>query len=83
MAVDDTRRLQTRGSGTERGGMVGEIEGYLWMPRRSANVRGEEEATAAVGGAMKRKWCVLCRSTFLLGEASKIWEVVRKSLGSR
>ena len=48
VAVDDTMRLQTRGSGTEWGGMVGEIEGYLWMPRRSANVRGEEEATAAV-----------------------------------
>jgi len=56
-----------RGGVAPRGEMVGEIEGYLWMPRRSANVRGEEEATAAVGGAMKRKWCVLCRSTFLLG----------------
>ena len=50
---------------------------------QSANVRGEEEAAAAVGGAMpKRKWCVLCLSTFLLGEASKICEVITKSLRS-
>ncbi len=42
--------------------------------------RGEEEAAAAVGGAMqKRKWCVLCLITFL-GEASKICEVVTKYL---
>ena len=54
VAVDDTRRLQTRGSGTERGGMVGEIEGYLWMPRRSANVRGEAAAAAGGGGASER-----------------------------
>ncbi len=63
--------------------MVGEVEGYLWMPRRSANVRGEEEAAAAVGGAMqKRKWCCVFYCT-LLGEASKICEVVTKSLRSR
>ena len=47
--------------------------------------RGEEEAAAAVGGAMqKRKWCVLCHVFYrtFLGEASKIWEVVTKSLRS-
>jgi hypothetical protein len=35
--------------------MVGEVEGYLWMRRRLADVT-REEAAAAVGGAMgKRK----------------------------
>ena len=67
------------------GGMVGEVDGYLWMRRWAADAT-REEAAAAVGGAMgKRKWCVVCPLTYntLLGEASKIWEVVRKSLGSR
>ena len=41
--------------------MVGEVEGYLWMPRRLADVTRDEMAAAAVGGAIrKRKWCVLC-----------------------
>ena len=65
-------------------GQVGEVEGYLWMPRQ-CNKRGEEEAAAAVGGAMqKRKWYVLCHVFYctFLGKASKIWEVGRKSLQS-
>ena len=74
MAVDNTWRLQ--------GGMVGEVEGYLWMRRRLVEVT-REEAAAAVGGAMrKRKWYVLCLHRTLLGEASKIWEVGRKSVGN-
>ncbi len=36
-----------RGGAAPRGGMVGEIEGYLWMPRRSANVSGSVAASAA------------------------------------
>ena len=61
--VDDTWRLQTRGSGTV-GGMVGEVEGYLWTRRRSADAT-REEAVAAVGGAMrKRKWCVVRHLTY-------------------
>ena len=67
--------------------MVGEVEGYVWMRRRVAAVGGcdkRAEAAAAGGGAMrKRKWCVVCPLTCLLDEASKICEVVRKSLGSR
>jgi hypothetical protein len=40
VAVNDTWRLQMRRSGTEGGGMVGEVEGYLWMRRRAAAVGG-------------------------------------------
>ena len=52
MAVDDTWQLQTRGSGTE-GGMVGEVEGYLWTRRRSADVTREEAAAAGWGSNAK------------------------------
>ena len=82
MAVDDTWRLQTRGSGTE-GGDGGGGRGLLVDATAvgGCGKRGEEEAAVAVGGAMrKRKWCVLCLlsySTFL-GEASKIRKVVTK-----
>ncbi len=61
MAVDDTWRLQTRGSGTE-GGDGGGGQGLLVDATTvgGCDKRGEEEAAAAVGGAMpKRKWCVL------------------------
>ena len=34
-----------------RGGMVGEVEGYLWTRRRLADVT-REEAAAAVGGGV-------------------------------
>ena len=62
-----------QGGAAPRGGMVGEVEGYLWMPWRSENVRGEEEAAVAVGGAMpKQKWCVMCLSTFLLGTTNML-----------
>ena len=55
--VDFTWRLWTRGSGTNGGGLVGEVEGYLWMRRLSADAT-REEAAAVGGGAMrKRKWC--------------------------
>ena len=54
VAVDDTWQLLTRGSDTEGGGVVGEIEGYLWMRRRSADVT-REEAAAAGGGAMPKR----------------------------
>jgi hypothetical protein len=52
------------------------------------DVRGvlprEEAAAAAGGGAMrKRKWCMAFLYRTLLGEASKICEVVRKSLENR
>ena len=51
-----------RGSGTEGGGGGG---GRGLLVDATAvgrcDKRGEEEATAVVGGAMpKRKWCVLC-----------------------
>ena len=39
--------LQTRGSGAEGGGMAGEVEGYLWMWRRSSDA--SREAAAAAG----------------------------------
>jgi len=72
VAVDDTRRLQTRGSGTERGGWWGRSRatcGWGGGRRRSADAT-REEAAAAGGGAMRKwKWCVLCP--------------LRKSLGSR
>ena len=46
-----------KGGAAPTGGMVGEVEGYLWMRRWSADVT-REEAAAAGGGAMrKRKWC--------------------------
>ena len=64
VAVDDTRRLQTRGSGTEGGGMVGEVEGYLWMGRRATAVGGCDKRGGGGGGwgsKRKRKWCVVCR----------------------
>ena len=62
MAVDDTTYAATdEGERHRGGGMVGEVEGYLWMRRWLADVTIEEEA-AAVGGAMpKRKCCVVCR----------------------
>jgi len=48
-----------RGGAAPRGGMAGEVEGYLWTRRRLADETGEE-VVAAVGGAMrKQKWCVL------------------------
>ena len=68
--------------------MVGEVEGYLWMRLRVTTVGvcdkrggdggggwGSNAEAEMVGGG----WCVLLRT--LLGEASKIWEVVRKLLG--
>ena len=84
VAVDDTWRLQTRGSGT-KGGDGGGGRGLLVDATAvgGCNKRGEKEVAAAVGGAMQKwKWCVLCRVFYhtFLGEASKIWEVGRKSL---
>ena len=58
-----------------RGGMVGEVEGYLWMQRQAADATREEAAAAAaaaaaVGGAMrKRKWCVLCPLTYFVRQS--------------
>ncbi len=49
VAADDTWRLQTRGSGTE-GGVVGEVEGYLWMRRRAAAVDGCDKRGGGGGG---------------------------------
>ena len=68
VAVDDTWRLQTRGSGT-KGGMVGEVEGYLWMRRRSADATREEEAAAGGGAMRKRKWCVVCPLTYFVRQS--------------
>jgi len=48
-----------------RGGMVGEVDGYLWMRRRSADAT-REEAAAAVRRAMRRKMvCVVSSSYFV------------------
>jgi hypothetical protein len=70
VVVDDTWRLQARGSGTkgrDGGGGRGLLVDATAV--QGCNKRGEEEAAAAVGGAMqKQKWCVLCLITFL-GEA--------------
>jgi hypothetical protein len=60
--------------------MVEEVEGFLWMRRRSADATREEAATA-VGRAMRKRKMVCAVS--LLGEASKIWEVGRMSVGNR
>ena len=81
MEVNDTWRLQTRGSGTE-GGDGGGGRGLLVdaMAVGGCDKRGEEEATAAVGGSMQKRngvCCVFYHSTFL-GKASKICEVVTK-----
>jgi hypothetical protein len=62
VAVNDTWRLQTRGSGTE-GGDGGGGRGLLVDARAvgRCDKRVEEEVAAAVGGAMQKwKWCVLC-----------------------
>jgi len=57
---------QTRGSGTEGGGMVAEVEGYLWM-RRWAVAEAAAWRERGVGGGgskRKRKWCVVCPLTY-------------------
>ncbi len=81
MAVDDTTYAGAdEGERHRGGGMVGEVEGYLWMQRWAADATREEEA-ATVGehcGSGNGVWCVFYRT--LLDEASKIWEVIRKSL---
>jgi hypothetical protein len=71
--------------------MVGEVEGYLWMRRRAAAVDGCDKRGGGGGGgwgsnAEAEMVChVSLESTLLgeLGEASKNWEVGRKSVGSR
>ena len=50
VAVNNSwRPLQTRGSGA-KGGMIGEVEGYLWMRRRAAAVVGCDEREGGGGG---------------------------------
>ena len=66
VAVDVTWQLQTRGSGTKGGGMVGEIEGYLWMRRWAADATREEVAAAVRGAMGKQKWCVVCPLTYFV-----------------
>ena len=52
------------GAAPRGGGMVGEVEGYLWMPRQLADVT-REKATAAVGGAMPKVEMV-CAVSFII-----------------
>jgi hypothetical protein len=73
-----------RGGAAPRGGMVGEVEGYLWTRRQSADATREEAAGAGWGSNAEVE--VVCGATYVhifLGEASKIWEVGRKLVGSR
>ncbi len=86
LAVDDfTRQLRMRGRGTD-GGAGGGGQGLLvdmaaatgggrgrWRRAAKAVAEGEEQCQNGV-------WCVLYCT--LLGKASKIWKVVRKSIGS-
>jgi hypothetical protein len=68
-AAGDRRRGGDGKNGNNGGpdSTPGERARQFPLSRRPTHyVRGEEEAAAAGGGAMKRKWCVLCRSTFLL-----------------
>ena len=67
--------------------MVGEVEGYLWTRRRSADVTREEAAAAGWGRNAKAEMVCAVSSivkyySIFLGEANKIWEVGRKSVGS-
>ena len=57
MAVDDTTYAGAdEGERHRGGGMVGEVEGYLWMRRWAADATREEEA-AAGGVAMRKLKC--------------------------
>ena len=62
-----------RGGAAPRGGMVGEVEGYLWMQRRLADATREEALAAVVGAMGKREWCVLCLLSYFF-RRSNIWE---------
>ncbi len=47
-------------------------------------VGGCDERGGGGGGGAMRKWCVVCAlESTLLDEASKIWEVGRKLVGSQ
>ena len=73
-----------------RGGRDGGgVEGYLWMRRRAVAVGGcdKKGGGGGEGWGSNAKAEMVCRVLLeyfarQLGEASKIWEVVRKSLGS-
>ncbi len=62
--------------------MVGEIEGYLWMPRRSADATREERRRRRRRlGVRKRKWCCVfyfyggCYGT-VMSSAKKNYDVI-------
>ncbi len=44
--------------------------------------KAEEGGEGSGGGGAMRKWCVVCALEYYVDEASKIWEVVRKLVGS-
>ena len=55
-----------KGERHQGGGMVGEVEGYLWMRRWAADATREEKAKAVRGAMGKQKWCVVCPLTYFV-----------------
>ena len=63
MAVDDTWRLQTRGSGTE-GGDGGGGRGLLVDAAAVGGCDKRGGGGGRLGEQRKRKWCVVCDVLF-------------------
>ncbi len=87
LAVDDiTRRLLTRGSGTDRGGWWGRSRatcgcgGSGWERQGKAEEGGE----GGGGGGAMRIWCVVCALEYDLGRMANLKLVDKrdKSLSS-